>query len=150
MYSHRLNLSGVMSGDLSPSFPDYFSFPPKWGGWGGGGGEGRWMEVGQLISIVTLQIIFETGTQQMHWRSFRLFFQEVLQIYLTQHPDSATAVNLRACNQYKLYHGKAAEKELRTLQDQTTSSFLFAKDLITHNTVIFMQFICILIKLVDG
>uniref|UniRef100_A0A0M3I4P8 Intraflagellar transport protein 56 n=1 Tax=Ascaris lumbricoides TaxID=6252 RepID=A0A0M3I4P8_ASCLU len=62
---------------------------------------------------------------------------EVLQIYLTQHPDSATAVNLRACNQYKLYHGKAAEKELRTLQDQTTSSFLFAKDLITHNTVVF-------------
>ncbi|VDM41756.1 unnamed protein product [Toxocara canis] len=62
---------------------------------------------------------------------------EILQIYLAQHPDSATAVNLRACNQYKLYNGKVAEKELRVLQDQTTSSFLFAKDLIAHNTVVF-------------
>lgn len=34
---------------------------------------------------------------------------EVLQVYLQQFADSATAVNLRACNHYKLYNGKAAE-----------------------------------------
>jgi intraflagellar transport protein 56 len=61
--------------------------------------------------------------------------QEVLQAYLSQHPDSATAVNLRACNQHRLYNGQTAEAELRTLQNQTTASFQFAKDLITHNTV---------------
>uniref|UniRef100_A0A914VKT0 Intraflagellar transport protein 56 n=1 Tax=Plectus sambesii TaxID=2011161 RepID=A0A914VKT0_9BILA len=62
---------------------------------------------------------------------------EVLQVYLQQHPDSATAVNLRACNHFKLYNGKAAENELKTLQDQTTPSFQFAKDLIKHNMTVF-------------
>lgn len=35
--------------------------------------------------------------------------QEVLQVYLQQHPDSAVAINLKACNHFKLYNGKAAE-----------------------------------------
>lgn len=60
---------------------------------------------------------------------------EVLQVYLTQFPDSATALNLRACNHYKLYNGKAAEAELRTLQDQATAAFQFARDIIHHNMV---------------
>lgn len=34
---------------------------------------------------------------------------EVLNLYLTQHPDSATAVNLKACNHFKLYNGRSAE-----------------------------------------
>ncbi|RWS14379.1 intraflagellar transport protein 56-like isoform X2 [Dinothrombium tinctorium] len=35
--------------------------------------------------------------------------QEVLAVYLQQHPDSMTAINLKACNHYRLYNGKAAE-----------------------------------------
>ena len=34
---------------------------------------------------------------------------EVLSIYLNSHPDSVTAMNLKACNHYRLYNGKAAE-----------------------------------------
>lgn len=64
-----------------------------------------------------------------------LHFQEVLDIYLNAYPDSATAVNLRACNQYKLYNGKAAEKELRSLSGQNAPKTEFAKDFIAHNTV---------------
>jgi intraflagellar transport protein 56 len=60
---------------------------------------------------------------------------EVLQVYLHEHPDSATATNLRACNHFRLFNGKAAENELRTLQLQTTPTFQFAKDLIAHNLV---------------
>ena len=33
------------------------------------------------------------------------------------HPDSALAVNLKACNTFRLRDGKAAEAELRTLQE---------------------------------
>lgn len=35
--------------------------------------------------------------------------QEVLAGYVQNHPDSAIAINLKACNYYKLYNGKAAE-----------------------------------------
>ncbi len=35
--------------------------------------------------------------------------QEVLAVYLQQFPDSVTATNLKACNHYRLYNGKAAE-----------------------------------------
>ena len=35
--------------------------------------------------------------------------QEVLASYVQTHPDSAIAINLKACNVYKLYNGKAAE-----------------------------------------
>lgn len=35
--------------------------------------------------------------------------QEVLAGYVQQHPDSVVAINLKACNYYKLYNGKAAE-----------------------------------------
>lgn len=46
-------------------------------------------------------------------------------------------VGFQACNHFRLYNGKAAEQELRTLQDQTSSSFNFGKDLIEHNLVVF-------------
>lgn len=63
--------------------------------------------------------------------------QEVLSGYVQHHPDSVIAINLKACNYYKLYNGKAAEAELKVLQDTSSSSFHFAYDLLQHNKVIF-------------
>uniref|UniRef100_T1J9I7 Intraflagellar transport protein 56 n=1 Tax=Strigamia maritima TaxID=126957 RepID=T1J9I7_STRMM len=63
--------------------------------------------------------------------------QEVLAVYLQQHPDSSIATNLKACNNFRLYSGKAAESELKTLQDLVSPSFNFGKDLIKHNLVVF-------------
>ncbi|XP_035215358.1 intraflagellar transport protein 56-like [Stegodyphus dumicola] len=63
--------------------------------------------------------------------------QEVLAVYLQHYPDSATAVNLKACNHFRLYNGKAAEAELKSLQDISSPSFTYAKDLIRHNLVVF-------------
>ncbi|KAI0222218.1 Intraflagellar transport protein 56 [Lamellibrachia satsuma] len=63
--------------------------------------------------------------------------QEVLAVYLQQYPDSAIALNLKACNHFRLYNGKAAEAELKSLQDMASPSFTFARDLIKHNLVVF-------------
>ncbi|XP_062062469.1 intraflagellar transport protein 56 isoform X2 [Lepus europaeus] len=63
--------------------------------------------------------------------------QEVLAVYLQQIPDSTIALNLKACNHFRLYNGKAAEAELRSLMDNASSSFEFAKELIRHNLVVF-------------
>lgn len=63
--------------------------------------------------------------------------QEVLQVYLQQHPDSAVAINLKACNHFRLYNGKAAEAELKTLHDIASPSYAYAQDLIKHNIVVF-------------
>ncbi|KAI9357612.1 hypothetical protein DFJ73DRAFT_820409 [Zopfochytrium polystomum] len=63
--------------------------------------------------------------------------QEVLSVYLQHFPDSLIAVNLKACNHFRLYNGKAAEAELNTLSEKTTTSFRFAEDLIKHNMVVF-------------
>lgn len=35
--------------------------------------------------------------------------QEVLAVYLQSMPDSTIALNLKACNHFRLYNGKAAE-----------------------------------------
>ncbi|ELW68825.1 Tetratricopeptide repeat protein 26, partial [Tupaia chinensis] len=59
--------------------------------------------------------------------------QEVLAVYLQQIPDSTIALNLKACNHFRLYNGKAAEAELKSLMDNASSSFEFAKELIRHN-----------------
>lgn len=45
---------------------------------------------------------------------------EVLESYLQQHPGSAAAVNLKACNLFKLYTGKAAEAEIKVYCKSTT------------------------------
>ncbi|KAK7871507.1 hypothetical protein R5R35_010223 [Gryllus longicercus] len=63
--------------------------------------------------------------------------QEVLAVYLQQYPDSAIAINLKACNHFRLYNGKAAEAEFKSLMDQSSSSFSFGHDLIRHNLVVF-------------
>lgn len=38
---------------------------------------------------------------------------EILAVYLGLYPDSIVSVNLKACNHYQLYNGKAAEAELK-------------------------------------
>ncbi|XP_022095489.1 intraflagellar transport protein 56-like isoform X4 [Acanthaster planci] len=63
--------------------------------------------------------------------------QEVLAVYLQHYNDSAIALNLKACNHFRLYNGKAAEAELKNLQDLASPSFTFAQDLIKHNLVVF-------------
>ncbi|KAM7295981.1 putative tetratricopeptide repeat protein [Ixodes scapularis] len=63
--------------------------------------------------------------------------QEVLAVYLQNFPDSATAINLKACNHFRLYNGKAAETELKSLREKASPSFTYAQDLIKHNLVVF-------------
>lgn len=63
--------------------------------------------------------------------------QEVLAVYLQSIPDSTIALNLKACNHFRLYNGKAAETELKNLMDISSCSFEFAKELIRHNLVVF-------------
>ncbi len=50
--------------------------------------------------------------------------QEILSLYLQKHPDSVIATNLKACNYFRLYHGKAAETEIKTLL--VSKNFLIA------------------------
>ncbi|VVD04470.1 unnamed protein product [Leptidea sinapis] len=58
--------------------------------------------------------------------------QEVLGVYLTQHPTSTVAGNLKACNLFRLYNGKSAEAELKQISsDQHT----FAQDLVLPELV---------------
>ncbi|XP_055703170.1 intraflagellar transport protein 56 [Phlebotomus papatasi] len=59
--------------------------------------------------------------------------QEVLDLYLTQHPDSTIAINLKACNRFRLYNGRAAEQEIRGLVDSGS----FGAELLRHNLVVF-------------
>uniref|UniRef100_A0A3P9PZY4 Intraflagellar transport protein 56 n=1 Tax=Poecilia reticulata TaxID=8081 RepID=A0A3P9PZY4_POERE len=65
--------------------------------------------------------------------------QEVLAVYLQNIPDSTIALNLKACNHFRLYNGKAAEAELKNLIDISSCSFEFAKELIRHNLVVFRE-----------
>jgi len=65
---------------------------------------------------------------------------EILQPYLTAHPDSAIAINLKACNHYKLYDGRAAEQELKGMMETLSSaSTNVENDLLRHNTVVFRK-----------
>ncbi|KAL6259593.1 hypothetical protein P5V15_009510 [Pogonomyrmex californicus] len=63
--------------------------------------------------------------------------QEVLQVYLQKYPDSAIAINLKACNHFRLYDGNAAQIEMKQLIEKISSSFSSGHDLIRHNTVVF-------------
>ncbi|KAL5961314.1 Intraflagellar transport protein 56 [Taenia solium] len=63
--------------------------------------------------------------------------QEVLALYLQHYPDSPTAINLRACINYRLYNGKIAASDLRSLQESSSPCLSYAKDLINHNLVVF-------------
>ncbi|KAJ7992723.1 hypothetical protein DPEC_G00281630 [Dallia pectoralis] len=63
--------------------------------------------------------------------------QEVLAVYLQSVPDSTIALNLKACNHFRLYNGKAAEAELKNLINISSSSLELANELIRHNLVVF-------------
>ena len=63
--------------------------------------------------------------------------QEVLSSYIQAHPTSIMAANLKSCNYYRLYNGKAAEAELRILLDAIPPSFDFGRDILRHNLAIF-------------
>lgn len=60
---------------------------------------------------------------------------EILSVYLQAKPGSAVAINLKACNHFRLYNGKAAEQELKALTEHGQS--IDDSDLIRHNVVIF-------------
>jgi intraflagellar transport protein 56 len=63
---------------------------------------------------------------------------EILNVYLTNHPQSIVAVNLKACSHFQLYNGKAAEAELKPLLNASASGHLFQEhDLLRHNLVVF-------------
>lgn len=62
--------------------------------------------------------------------------QEVLDVYLTKHSDSIVAINLKACNRFRLFDGRAAEGFLRSLENGSNPSS-FGSDLVRHNLVVF-------------
>jgi intraflagellar transport protein 56 len=63
---------------------------------------------------------------------------EILSVYLNHDPTSVIAVNLKACNQFQLFNGKAAEQEFKTLQNAAESGNVFNdNDLLRHNLVVF-------------
>jgi intraflagellar transport protein 56 len=63
---------------------------------------------------------------------------EILAVYLGLYSDSIVGVNLKACNHFQLYNGKAAEAELKTLQNSSTGGNVFQdNDLLRHNLVVF-------------
>jgi intraflagellar transport protein 56 len=55
------------------------------------------------------------------------------------HPDSSIALNLKACNQFRLYDGKAAEAELAPLTKDAVSIDKIESALVRHNMVVFQQ-----------
>lgn len=57
---------------------------------------------------------------------------EVLDSYLGKYPDSIIAINLKACNRFRLANGRAAEIELKNF-----NGIQFGADLIKHNLVVF-------------
>jgi intraflagellar transport protein 56 len=75
---------------------------------------------------------------------------EILSVYLQAFPSSAIAVNLKACCNFRLYNGKAAEHELKALSDQGVN--VNTIDIIRHNRVVFSngeQALSVLPSLVD-
>eukprot|EP00879_Flechtneria_rotunda_P009429 GHRR01009871.1.p1 GENE.GHRR01009871.1~~GHRR01009871.1.p1 ORF type:complete len:458 (+),score=143.98 GHRR01009871.1:1-1374(+) len=62
--------------------------------------------------------------------------QEILQVYLNAFPHSPLAVNLKACNAFRLLNAKAAEAVLKGLSDMTGGKHT-QHDLIRHNLVVF-------------
>jgi len=76
---------------------------------------------------------------------------EILSVLLQAYPDSAFSLNLKACNHFRLYNGKAAEAELKPLRDLTGRDY-GGNELIRHNLVVFRNgenAMSVLPKLVD-
>ena len=64
---------------------------------------------------------------------------EILAAYLQAHPDSSVALNLKACNQFRLYDGKAAEAELAPLTKEAFTVDKIESKLVRHNMVVFQS-----------
>lgn len=62
---------------------------------------------------------------------------EVLNAYLQTYNNSATAINLKACNHCRLYNGQAAEAELKVLIDLQRTTYNVETDIVKHNLVVF-------------
>ena len=62
---------------------------------------------------------------------------EVLNVYLQAHSQSAIAINLKACNHYRLYNGKAAETEIKVLIDLQSTTCNVENEVVKHNVVVF-------------
>lgn len=62
---------------------------------------------------------------------------DVLNLYLHIYPNSAIAINLKACNHYRLYNGQAAETELKVLIDLHRATYNIETDIVKHNLVVF-------------
>jgi len=64
---------------------------------------------------------------------------DIIGPYLAAHPDSIVALNLKACNNYRLYNGKVAENEVRHIVDvmrvSNCENPFFA--LVRHNLCVF-------------
>lgn len=58
----------------------------------------------------------------------------MLDIYLTKYPDSIIAINLKACNRFRLFDRRTAELDIKNLINSSDS---FGSDLIKHNLVVF-------------
>lgn len=53
---------------------------------------------------------------------------------MVKYPDSIIAMNLKACNRFRLVNGRAAENELKSM---ISANGFFGADLIMHNLVVF-------------
>ena len=61
--------------------------------------------------------------------------QEVLAVYLQKVPDSTTALNLKACNHFRLYNGKAAE-----VKSVSINNILYYMEVIIMDLYIYVQY----------
>lgn len=61
---------------------------------------------------------------------------EILAVYLQANPTSIIAVNLKACNHFRLYNGRAAETEMKALTDKDAIN-IADHDILNHNLVVF-------------
>jgi len=64
--------------------------------------------------------------------------QEVLAVYLQNFPGSPVALNLKACNTFRLYSGAAAEKDLKPLLNIMVSKI--SPNIFTFNIPQFFKF----------
>ncbi|CAM6089924.1 unnamed protein product [Calypogeia fissa] len=62
---------------------------------------------------------------------------EILNNYLEVHPDSALAVNVKACNNFKLSNVKAAESSIKSLESAYGGPV--ENNLVHHNQVVFQN-----------
>ncbi|CAG0905194.1 unnamed protein product, partial [Darwinula stevensoni] len=69
---------------------------------------------------------------------YKLDYYDVSLEMLAGYPnDSLIVMNLKACNHFRLYNGKAAEQEIRPLLDRPSKTFQYGMDLVKHNLVVF-------------